>query len=84
MWTAQRRVEPVQVTGEELRDGGGQFEIAAHVPVSASFGLADDLRSKASGDVAFYGYFSHWQLLEENPFYEVSTWRMSWKETWGG
>lgn len=60
-----------QVVSEVLRDGTSLFAIEAFLPVGESFGLAHELRSKASGEVSLHVQFSHWQMVEEDPFPEA-------------
>ncbi|EKX74343.1 elongation factor Tu family protein [Theileria equi strain WA] len=61
-----------QVISENVKDGTTTFIIEATMPASESFGLAQDLRSKASGGVIFHLQFSHWELILDDPFPEVS------------
>jgi ribosome assembly protein 1 len=52
--------------------------VEAHIPVAESFGFVNEVRNKSSGLANPMLEFSHWQMLEEDPFYipttkEVST-----------
>lgn len=60
------------VVDEVLREGTSLFHISSFLPLADSFGLAHDLRSAASGHVSFHCAFSHWELVEEDPFQEAS------------
>merc|ERR1712137_574544 len=61
-----------KVLDEGLRDGSSTFYINSHMPLADSFGLAQDLRQAASGHVSLHCAFSHWELSEEDPFFEAS------------
>jgi len=61
-----------KILSEDLRDGTSTFIIAAHIPLQESFGLVDELRKKTSGLAHFSAWFSHWQTLDEDPFYELN------------
>lgn len=62
----------VRVLDEGLREGTSTFLISCHLPLADSFGLALDIRSAASGHVAFHCAFSHWERSDEDPFQEAS------------
>merc|ERR550537_1193475 len=61
-----------KVQDEGLRDGTSLFYISSHLPLADSFGLAQDLRAAASGQVSFHCAFSHWEQSDDDPFYEAS------------
>ncbi|KAK1936028.1 Elongation factor Tu-like protein [Babesia divergens] len=61
-----------QIISENVRNVTNTFVIEGMIPASESFGLAQDLRSKASGGVIFHLQFSHWELNPDDPFPEVS------------
>lgn len=61
-----------KILAEDLREGTSTFIISAHIPLSESFGLVDELRKKASGLAHYQAWFSHWQTLDEDPFYELA------------
>ncbi|GFH18733.1 Tr-type G domain-containing protein, partial [Haematococcus lacustris] len=52
-----------RVLREEMREGSDIFLIHAHLPVEASFGLADELRRKSSGAASASLLLSHWERL---------------------
>ncbi|KAK6590628.1 elongation factor [Cryptosporidium xiaoi] len=58
------------VYSEELKEGTSTFKIQAHIPFIESLGINRELRGKASGNISFYLSFSHWELLDEDPFPE--------------
>ncbi|EAN34326.1 Elongation factor Tu GTP binding domain protein [Theileria parva strain Muguga] len=61
-----------QILSENVKEGTTTFVIEATMPASESFGLAQDLRSKASGGVIFHLQFSHWEMLPDDPFPETT------------
>ncbi|CAK0819002.1 unnamed protein product, partial [Prorocentrum cordatum] len=61
-----------KVLDEGLRDGTSLFYIRSHLPLADSFGLAQDLRQAASGNVSLHCAFSHWEQSEDDPFQEAS------------
>ncbi|KAF8817860.1 elongation factor Tu GTP binding domain-containing protein, partial [Cardiosporidium cionae] len=77
---AKRRA---QILAEDLKEGSSMFAVDAIIPASESFGLAQDLRSKASGKVSLHLQFSHWELLDEDPFPEASMTEMEMEEEGG-
>lgn len=60
------------VFNEELKEGTSTFKIEAYIPIIESLGISQELRSKASGNISFNLSFSHWELLDEDPFPESS------------
>ncbi|XP_055388615.1 elongation factor-like GTPase 1 [Condylostylus longicornis] len=60
-----------QIVSEALREGTSLFAVEAFLPIIESFGLALELRSRASGQVSLHVQFSHWQMIEEDPFPEA-------------
>jgi len=61
-----------KILSEDLRDGTNTFLIVGNIPLQESFGLVDEIRTKASGLAHFSSWFSHWQTLDEDPFYETN------------
>ncbi|BAM39573.1 elongation factor 2 [Theileria orientalis strain Shintoku] len=61
-----------QILSENVKEGTTTFVIEATMPASESFGLAQDLRSKASGGVIFHLQFSHWEMHPDDPFPETT------------
>ena len=66
----RRRAKILQ---EELREGSGLFVILAHLPVEASFGFADELRRRSSGNASASLMLSHWEKLPMDPFFQPHT-----------
>ena len=75
----QRRGE---VQNEDIWEGTDIFTITCTLPVTESLGLANDLRQQTSGAVNQPQLqFSHWQILDEDPFSKPTTEEE--KEEWG-
>eukprot|EP01063_Lacrimia_lanifica_P024302 TRINITY_DN32230_c0_g1_i1.p1 TRINITY_DN32230_c0_g1~~TRINITY_DN32230_c0_g1_i1.p1 ORF type:complete len:1001 (+),score=444.09 TRINITY_DN32230_c0_g1_i1:62-3064(+) len=51
------------------QDGRMGFRVIAHLPVTESFGLADELRIKTSGHATPNLRFSHWGTIDTDPFF---------------
>lgn len=62
-----------RVVDENIRQGTNIFEITAFLPVVESIGFATELREKASGSAGAQLVLSHWETLEEDPFYVPET-----------
>jgi translation elongation factor EF-G len=60
-----------QIISETINDRNLTFNVNVFIPMSESFGLAKELRSKASGHVTLQLQFSHWQINTEEPFPET-------------
>ncbi|KAF9624471.1 hypothetical protein IFM89_011479, partial [Coptis chinensis] len=67
---ARRRA---RVLKEEMQEGSSLFTVHAYVPVAESFGFADELRRWTSGACSALLLFSHWETLEEDPFFVPKT-----------
>ncbi|KAI5659288.1 hypothetical protein M9H77_28081 [Catharanthus roseus] len=67
---ARRRARVVK---EEMQEGSPLFTVHAYVPVAESFGFADDLRRWTSGASSALLVLSHWEALEEDPFFVPKT-----------
>ncbi|XP_063981868.1 elongation factor-like GTPase 1 [Diachasmimorpha longicaudata] len=52
---------------------GGQFRVHAILPVPESFQLARELRTQTSGLASPQLIFSHWEVIEQDPFWIPST-----------
>lgn len=67
----QRRGE---IQNEDIWEGTDIFTITCILPVTESIGLANDLRQQTSGAVNQPQLqFSHWQILDEDPFSKPTT-----------
>ncbi|KAL3830808.1 hypothetical protein ACJIZ3_019610 [Penstemon smallii] len=62
-----------RVIKEEMQEGSSLFTVHAYVPVSESFGFADELRKWTSGASSALLVFSHWETLSEDPFFVPKT-----------
>jgi ribosome assembly protein 1 len=62
-----------RVVSEDLQEGTAQFLVRAHLPVVESFGFANDLRKRTSGSASPQLVFSHWQRLEQDPYWAPTT-----------
>ncbi|KAL3681346.1 hypothetical protein R1sor_024302 [Riccia sorocarpa] len=62
-----------RVLKEEMMEGSALFIVHAYMPVSESFGFADDLRRKTSGFASPQLVLSHWESLPEDPFFVPRT-----------
>ncbi|XVE86557.1 hypothetical protein DITRI_Ditri18aG0042800 [Diplodiscus trichospermus] len=67
---ARRRA---RVLKEEMQEGSSLFTVHAYVPVSESFGFADELRRWTSGASSALLVLSHWEALPEDPFFVPKT-----------
>ncbi|XP_027359947.1 elongation factor-like GTPase 1 [Abrus precatorius] len=67
---ARRRA---RVLKEEMQEGSPFFTVHAYVPVSESFGFADELRRWTSGAASALLVLSHWEALPEDPFFIPKT-----------
>eukprot|EP01061_Rhynchopus_euleeides_P026981 TRINITY_DN43937_c0_g1_i1.p1 TRINITY_DN43937_c0_g1~~TRINITY_DN43937_c0_g1_i1.p1 ORF type:complete len:997 (+),score=418.70 TRINITY_DN43937_c0_g1_i1:185-2992(+) len=55
------------------QEGTMAFRVIAYLPVTESFGLADELRIKTSGNATPTLCFSHWQKIDTDPFFVRKT-----------
>lgn len=62
-----------QVITEDTNETTGLFEIFAHMPIVESFSFCEQLRKRTSGLASAQMEFSHWQLIEEDPFWKPTT-----------
>jgi ribosome assembly protein 1 len=59
---------------EDIIDGTTLFLLSAHLPVAESFGFAQELLKRTSGNgTAPQLQFSHWQCLDDDPFWRPTT-----------
>ncbi|SCP05291.1 elongation factor Tu, putative [Plasmodium ovale] len=61
------------ILSEEIKDGYFLYCIDAYLPLFNSFKLAEELRSKCSGNVIYDIQFSHWNKLNEDIFLLTDT-----------
>ncbi|PVD19820.1 hypothetical protein C0Q70_20311 [Pomacea canaliculata] len=62
-----------RVIAEELKEGTQVFNIKAEFPIVESFGLAEEMRKRTSGLANPQLSFSHWEVLDVDPFWVPST-----------
>ncbi|VDI73619.1 ribosome assembly protein 1 [Mytilus galloprovincialis] len=62
-----------RVIEDEMREGSQIFNIIAALPVVESFGFADDIRKKTSGLASPQLVFSHWEVVDIDPFWIPTT-----------
>ncbi|KAJ4710496.1 Elongation factor-like [Melia azedarach] len=67
---ARRRA---RVLKEEMQEGSPLFTVHTYLPVSESFGFADELRRWTSGAASALLVLSHWEVLPEDPFFVPKT-----------
>jgi len=51
----------------------GLLELQAYLPVVESFSFCEMLRKKTSGLASAQLRFSHWQIVDQDPFWEPTT-----------
>lgn len=56
-----------------MNEVNGLLEVVAHMPVVESFSFCEQLRKRTSGMASAQLTFSHWQLVDEDPFWEPTT-----------
>ncbi|XP_068655512.1 uncharacterized protein [Aristolochia californica] len=62
-----------RILKEEMQEGSSVFTVNAYVPVTESFGFADELRRWTSGASSALMVLSHWEALPEDPFFVPKT-----------
>lgn len=62
-----------KILSEEMKDGTDSFEIKSIIPVTDSFGFAEEMRRKSSGLANPQLIFSHWAVIHDDPFWVPST-----------
>ena len=63
-----------KVVTDAMVDGTDLIQVTATIPQAESFGLAPELMKKSSGEVtAPELVFSHWEVLDEDPFWIPTT-----------
>ncbi|KYN37334.1 Elongation factor Tu GTP-binding domain-containing protein 1 [Trachymyrmex septentrionalis] len=61
------------ISTESAYGFGGQFRVLATLPVLESFHLARELRTQTSGLASPQLVFSHWEVIEQDPYWVPST-----------
>ncbi|KAL4228082.1 Elongation factor-like GTPase 1 [Mactra antiquata] len=62
-----------RVLHDEMKEGTQIFNIVAVIPVIESFGFCDDIRKKTSGLASPQLVFSHWEIVDVDPFWVPTT-----------
>ncbi|CAB3410782.1 unnamed protein product [Caenorhabditis bovis] len=62
-----------KVIAEDINEATGLFEVVALMPVVESFSFCDQLRTGTSGMASAQLHFSHWQVIDEDPYWTPST-----------
>ena len=63
-----------EVVKEDVIDGTSLFVLSATIPVAESFGFAQELLKKTSGNAtAPQMVFSHWRVQDTDPFWKATT-----------
>ncbi|KAG0100019.1 Cytoplasmic GTPase/eEF2-like protein (ribosomal biogenesis), partial [Podila epicladia] len=62
-----------KILHEEMKEGTPFFSIQALLPVVESFGFSDDIRKKTSGAASPQLIFSHFEMLDIDPFWVPNT-----------
>jgi len=62
-----------QILKEELVEGSSTFNVTAQIPVIESFNLTNELRKQTSGLAMPQLVFSHWEVLDVDPYWEPQT-----------
>ncbi|KAJ3674799.1 hypothetical protein LUZ60_005415 [Juncus effusus] len=62
-----------RVLKEEMQEGSNLFTVHAYLPVEASNKFADELRTWTSGASSAILVLSHWEMINEDPFFVPKT-----------
>lgn len=62
-----------RVLNEDMKEGVHVFGIEAYIPVDESFGFTDLLRKHTSGFAVPQMVFSHWEMVDMDPFWFAQT-----------
>ncbi|XP_032906109.1 elongation factor-like GTPase 1 isoform X2 [Amblyraja radiata] len=62
-----------RVLQEEMKEGTEMFIIKAVLPVAESFGFADEIRKRTSGQASPQLVFSHWEVIPSDPDWVPTT-----------
>ncbi|XP_038222104.1 elongation factor-like GTPase 1 [Zerene cesonia] len=75
-----------RVVASDLQSGSASFRVRALLPVAESFRFALELRTHTSGLAAPQMMFSHWEVIDIDPFWRPRTEEeyLHWGEKWDG
>uniref|UniRef100_A0A1I7U4S8 Elongation factor-like 1 n=1 Tax=Caenorhabditis tropicalis TaxID=1561998 RepID=A0A1I7U4S8_9PELO len=62
-----------KVISEDINEATNLFEVVSLMPVVESFSFCDQLRKYTSGMASAQLQFSHWQVIDEDPYWTPST-----------
>eukprot|EP00794_Sanderia_malayensis_P009497 gene9497-10491_t len=62
-----------RVLSEDMKEGTDIFNIRSTLPVAESFGFSEEIRKKTSGLASPQLVFSHWEVIDEDPFWIPTT-----------
>eukprot|EP00049_Salpingoeca_infusionum_P007105 m.115747 g.115747 ORF g.115747 m.115747 type:complete len:1185 (-) comp13579_c0_seq3:2828-6382(-) len=62
-----------KILSEEMQEGSSNFLIVAQLPVTDSFGFAEELRKRTSGLAVPQLIFTHWEVVGLDPFWVPQT-----------
>lgn len=62
-----------KITDETMKEGTSMFIINSFIPVSDSFGLAEEIRKRTSGLASPHIEFSHFEVIDIDPYWEPKT-----------
>ncbi|CDJ43173.1 elongation factor Tu GTP-binding domain-containing protein, putative, partial [Eimeria tenella] len=60
-----------KIIKEEVPEGQTSFVVFGFLPTAEAPGISQEIRSKASGHASLQLQFSHWEVLQEEPFPEA-------------
>ncbi|KAI5651417.1 elongation factor-like GTPase 1 [Phthorimaea operculella] len=75
-----------RVVASDLQTGSSAFRVRAVMPVAESFKFATEIRTHTSGLAAPQLVFSHWEVIDIDPFWRPRTEEelLHWGEKWDG
>lgn len=59
--------------GDLEEEGSASFSVTAVLPVVESFDLANEIRKQTSGEASLQLTFSHWEVIDTDPFWVPTT-----------
>ncbi|XP_070543409.1 elongation factor-like GTPase 1 [Ptychodera flava] len=62
-----------RILQEEMKEGTAVFMVKAVLPIAESFGFAEEIRKRTSGQASPQLFFSHWEIVASDPFWVPST-----------
>lgn len=62
-----------KIVKADMVEGSGQFHVVAHIPVIESTHFVKQIRTETSGLAMPQLVFSHWELIDDDPFWTPTT-----------